>query len=241
MPSFHLSLTPVIDTTKNLLGLFQLPVGKIKIEEQKVLLDEEYMPPCSSINSRYDLLEIHATLEQFYAKMETYSLQIIQKIRQKKQNNELTVVIDKLCDNIIVLTASHLAEIKAISMYQPPVHLFTKLCSFARLVKNTLDYYQGTGKEELINYFTDWGEISQGELEGSIIDLANHQYNHLELKSSIVKILLFTKIMTNLFDKLACLEYLGKRKDVNIFVKEKLVDKEPMPFTKRASFLADGE
>jgi hypothetical protein len=240
MPAFTLSLMPVKESTRNLLGLFQLPVGKLMIGEQKVILDEDYIPPSSSVSSHNDLLEIHAGLEQFYAKMEVYSLQIVQRILQKKQNNDMATIIQKLCEHIIILAASHLTEIKTLSLHQPPVHLVAKLCSFARMFKNTLDCFLGTGKEELINYCTEWSEVSQGELESSITDLANHHYDHLDLNNSIEKISRFTHLISNLFANLARLEYIGKRRDVGIFVKEKVIAREPeTAFAKRRSFLAE--
>ncbi len=233
--AFALSLLPVQDSAINPIGLFQLPVGKIKIEEYKAVLEEEYIPPCTSVSSHYDLLEIHADMEQFYGKLENYSLQIIRKILQKNQNNEMAVIIQKLCDHITLFTASHLADIKMLGLYQPPVYIVSKISSLARLCKNTLDAYIGSGKEELINYCTEWCEM-----ESCMTDVANHQYNHLELNNSFKKAMLFARMMITLFSNLAKLEYIGKRRDAGIFVKEKVVNFEPeVPVKTRKSFLAD--
>lgn len=240
VPALNVSLLPVQHTAKNLIGLFQLPVGRLLVEEQKVLLDGNYIPPCSAISSHVDLLETHASLEQFYAKMELYALQIIQKILQKKQANEMADIVRKLCENITLLTASHLAEIKAISLHEAPVYLLTKPVVMARLFKNILDYYIGSGKEEFINYCTEWCDVSQGELEGSITELANHQYDHLNIDAGIQKLIRFTKVVSQLFGALSRLEYIGKRRDAGIFVKEQAVNSESeTPVRKRGSFLAD--
>lgn len=236
----QLSLVPPQDANRHAMGLFHLPVGRVNVDSQKVMIDEDYIPPCSSVSSHDDLLEIHAALEQFYSKMELYALQIIQKILQKKQVNEMAGIVQKLCENITLFTALQLAEIKTLSLHQPPVHLINKVSSLARLFKNTLDYYVGSGKEELINYCTEWCEVNQGELESSITGLANHQYDHLDLNSSIEQLTRFTKVISGLFANLARLEYIGKRKDAGIFVKEKVVLTETeAPGKKRRSFLAD--
>ncbi len=238
-PAYHLSLIPEDDATKNSLGLFQLPVGKLKIENQKVLLDEEYIPPCSSMSSHYDLMEIHAGLEQFYADMELYSLQIIQKKLVKKNNKELADIIQKLCENITILTASHLAQLKTLSLHKAPVEFVCMVSSFARTIKNTLDHYLGTRKEELINYCTKWCEVSQGELERSITTLSNHQYNHLDLNRSFKKISTFTDIISKLFANLARLDYVGERNDGHIILKEEIIAREPERPFRRNSYLAD--
>lgn len=241
MPAYELSLVPAENGGKNLIGLFHLPVGKLNVDEQRVSLDEDYIPPCSSISSHYELQEVHAGLEQFIGKMELYSLQIIQKILQKKQVNEMAAIVQKLCEHVTLFTASHQAEIKTLSFHQPPVFLINKVSSIARLFKNTLDYYIGSGKEEFLNYCIEWCGVTQGEVEGSITSLSNHQYNHLDVNAGIEKVASFTKIISGLFANLARLEYIGKRKDPGIFVNEKNINKaEPeQPGKKRGSFLAD--
>ena len=240
VPSLFVDLVPVEEVTKNVLGPFQLPVGKMSIDDQRVMLDEDYIPPCSSLSSHPELLEIQAGIEQFYSKMELYSLQIVQKILQKKQSNEMAVIVHKLCENILLFTAAQLAELKAVGTVQPPVYMIGKTSSLARLMKNTLDCFLGTGKEELINYFTEWCNISQGELEGAISQLSNHQYDHMDINDSVDKVSKFTKILSKLFYQLARLEYIGKRKEAGIFVKEDVVKQgQENPAQKRRSFLAD--
>ncbi len=110
------------------------------------------------------------------------------------------------------LTAAQLAELKSVGIVQPPVWLVSKSSAMARLIKNILDTYLGSGKEELVNYFTEWCNISQGELEGAITGLANHQYDHMDINASVDKITVFTRLMSQLFNQLSRLEYIGKRK-----------------------------
>jgi hypothetical protein len=238
--SIELNVLPVEDAGKNQVGLYHLPVGKIRIEDQKVSLDESYIPPCCSVSSHYDLLEVHAGLEQFYGKMELYSLQIIQKIFQKKQVNEMSAIVHKLCEHIMNMTAAQLAEIKTLSLHQPPVYLINKVSSMARVFKNTMDYYIGSGKEEFINYCTEWCGVNQGELESAITNLSNHQYDHLDLNNSIETVTEFTKIISNLFANLSRLDYIGKKKDPGIYVPQNVVNTEMAePPRKRKSFLGD--
>ena len=240
LPSLYLSIIPVAEVVRNVLGPAQLPVGKMTIEAQRVTLDEEYIPPCTSISSHPELLEIQAGLEQFYSKMEVYAQQITQKIIQKKQTNDMSVIVHKICEHISLFTASQLAELKSVGIVQRPVYTVSKVAALARIIKNTLDAYLGSGKEELVNYFTEWCNISQGELEKSIGDLSTIQYDHLDINNSITKVAQFTKTISRLFYQLAKLEYIGKRKEAGIFVKEEVVRTgQETPAQKRRSFLAD--
>jgi len=150
------------------------------------------------------------------------------------------VIVQKLCENILAFTASQLAELKSAGVVCAPVTMITKVSALSRLMKNTIDCYLGAGKEELINYFTEWCNVSQGELERIIIELANHQYDHLDINNSMDKVTEFTKIVSGLFHRLAKLEYIGKRKEAGIFVKEEVIKQGPDgPAPKRRSFLAD--
>jgi hypothetical protein len=191
------------------------------------------------VGSHPELLDIQAGLEQFYSKMEVYALQITQKIVLKKQSNEMSVIVQKLCENISFFTAAQITELKSVGVVQPTVYVVTKIAALARMMKNTLDGFIGSGKEELVNYFTEWCGVKQGELEEAITVLANHQYDHIDINSSIDKVSKFTKIISKLFYQLSRLEYIGKRREAGIFVKEELVNQEGTTPPKRRSFLAD--
>ena len=241
LPLLSVDLVPLEQVTKNVIGPMQLSLGKVVVEDQRVMLEQEYIPPCSSVSSHPELLEIQAGLEQFYGKMELYALQIIQKILQKKQSNDMAVIVQKICEQIAYYTATQLAELKTIGIVQPPVYMVGRVSSLARLIKNVFDFYLGSGKEELVNYIAEWCSISQGDLESAILQLSAHQYNHMDINQSIEKVSQFTKVVSQLFYQLSRLEYIGKRKDAGIFVKEEVINKTvetPAP-KQRRSFLAD--
>lgn len=242
LPLYTIDLLTMEDVTKNKLGDFQLTVGKLMLEEQRLSLDESYVPPCTAINSHADLLDTHAALEEFWSRLETCCLQIMQKILQKKQSNELSIIVQRLCEQLLSYTAVVQAEWKSVGIVQPPVYLAFKTSALARLLKNGLDTWLGSGKEELINYFTDWCNFSQGELEASISGMAGHVYDHLNIPASLNRIAGFTSTISQLFHQLARLEYIGKRKDAGIFVKEEALTPGSVAgpaVQKRRSFLAE--
>lgn len=240
LPRYSLHLLTAEETNINTIGPFQLPISKVIIEGNAVSIDENYIPPCTAVNSHQELLDVHAGLEEFFGKMETLSLQILQKIRIKKQSNDLAEAVGKMCENIIVYTATEFSNFRTTYLFQPPVFMVSSAAGFARLIKNSMDIYVGTIKEELINYFTEWCGIPQTEFEGAITSLCNHQYDHLDINVSLDKALHFTRIISTLFTSLAALDYIGKKREAGIFVKEQLLMPEvEMQAKKRRSFLAD--
>lgn len=241
VPEYSLHLLPVADTNSISLGHFQVPVGKVIIEEQVVRLVENYIPPCTAVNSHPELLEVHAGLEQFFGQMELYVLQIIQKIRQKKQQNELADSINRICEHISMYTATETSNFRLTYLYQPPVLMITAVVGLARMIKNTIDYFTGTSKDELISYCAEWCGVSQDELESSIVKVSNYQYVHTDINDALEKVADFTRIISALFASLARLEYIGKKKEAGIFVKEQVLvpQHEQVVGMKRRSFLAE--
>jgi hypothetical protein len=240
MPSYELQLLPSCQSAKNDIGPYHLVIGRLKYQSGKAFWDEEYIPPCCSVSGHSQLLDAQANIHQFFGQMESWSVQIIQRIMQKKQQNDLALIVQKWCEQVCVYTATTIPGARLLDNLLPPIHLVNTVAGFARLSKNVLDFFNGSGKEEFINYCTEWCDSSQAELEESITTLANHNYDHLDIQDSLQKIRVFTKRVTTLFKNLSHLEYIGKKKDMGIFIKAQVVDPsgEQQP-EKRKSLLAD--
>jgi hypothetical protein len=241
LPQYSLSLMPEEDLQYQRPGLFQLVIGKFFIKEQNILVDQDYIPPCVTSSSHPELIDVFAGMEAFISKMELYCTQIMQKIIQKKQQNELAQIVQRICENMLQYSNSHAMIYRWSMLHESPLHMLSVIASMARVLKNTLDQYLGSGKEELINYFMEWCDLKQGELENLITNLTNHKYVHEDINATVELTANFSKSISTLFHNLSRLEYIGKKRDANIFVKEEVVksDFPEMEIKKRRSFLAD--
>jgi len=211
------------------------------LKENRIEADDNYIPPCTATASHADLMDIYYGLDEFMSKMELYCIQINQKIQQKKQSNDMALIVQRLCDNILQYQNVYFTRFKWTAVHEAPAFMLAQVASMARLVKNSLDVYVNAGKEELMNYFVEWCEINQGTLENVITELGSHKYSHEDINSAVVKVSNYTKIISSLFYKLSRLDYIGKKKDANIFVKEEIInpDTAENATRKRRSFLAD--
>jgi hypothetical protein len=115
--------------------------------------------------------------------------------------------------------------------------MITKLQGLGRIMKNSIDVYTGSGKEELVNYITSWSATTQGDFEIVLADMVDVGYVHHDVNLSLDIVSKFSKIMLSLFKKLDDLDYIGKKSDSNIFVKEEVVAKQDVK--QRRSFLLD--
>lgn len=237
LPKYALGIIANEELEKSSLGSNYITIGKIQVSNGAPQLLLDYIPPCTTIRSHQDLIYIYTEIGVFLTSIEKYSLQVIQKIFQKKQTNELAGMVLSICQNTLNYLSSILPEYMADGMNQSPQQLILKLMSLARLIKNNIDVYKGTGKEELINYLTSWSESTQGNFEKTLEDIIHLEYKHYDLNMSLDLVSQFSKVILSLFKKLDDLDYIGQKSDSNIFVKEEVVAKQEIK--ERRSFLLD--
>ena len=201
---------------------YTLTIGKVGVNGNEVRVDEEYLPPCFTINAHPDLLSLLGEIDQFLGKLETRCLLIIQKIYKKNQQNDISELVQFLCDRIMLYLGQAITNLRWLMVHEQPAHLFASMATLARVLKNTIDLRAGSGKEEMLNYLSEWCDLKQGELESMLSNMATLKFNHYDMNTNISKVVYFVKITDKLFDSLSKLEFIGKRKESGIFVKEEI-------------------
>ncbi|WP_452224803.1 hypothetical protein [Lacinutrix chionoecetis] len=237
LSEYKIDVIPKSEASKQEMGLYHITIGKVALVGEEPVLVEDFIPPCRSIQSHPDLKFTYAELGSFLNQMENYSMHIIQKIYQKKQTNDLAHMVLYLSQKTGEYLNAVIPEFRLKDKYDAPVVMLTKLVSLARVIKSALDVYIGTGKEELLNYLTDWCDLNQGAFENVLIDMIEMEYVHTNINDSLYKTSAFTRLMLSLYKKLNELDYIGKKSDSNIFVKEEIVDN--IEVKNRRSFLLD--
>ncbi len=205
-------------------------VGKLEIRGEKPEIQDDYIPPCTTIKSHLQLMAFFNLTEKFYGQLELDLLSIIKKIKGKGQDSNLAQSVFSLSQNLLNYISTNLSRLHWQVADQPPIFLFEYIATSARVIRNTIDSNTAENKEEMLNYFTNWSELKQGDFEKLLVFCINFEYKHVEILESIEQFTEFIHIMEMLFTKLESLAYIGKKKETNIFVKE---------HKSRRSFLAD--
>ncbi len=209
---------------------YSLTVGKLEVSGGKPIVHDDYIPPCTTINSHIQLVNFFNLTEKFYGQLELDLLSIIKKIKGKGQDTNLAQSVLALAQNLLNFISGNLSGLHWHVANQPPIFLFEYIATSARVIRNTIDSNAAENKEEMLNYFTNWSELKQGDFEKLLVFCINFEYKHIEILESIEQFTEFITIMEMLFTKLESLAYIGKKKETNIFVKE---------HKSRRSFLAD--
>lgn len=221
-------------------GTGSLTVGRIKVSGGECFMDHDYIPPCISVSSHPKLKKLYAEIDRFYSQVELFASQIKQKIRVKKQNNLLSLMVDDMAEKAIFYLGSEINRYRWSVAYAPPLSMFSSVIGLGRILKNCIETYTGCGKEELLNYITEWCNISQGDFESTFFEILNAEYHHHQISSVVLKIDRFTKMIEEMFSILNQLDYIGKKRDGSIFISENPGDRDALIHSKRSqSFLAD--
>ena len=216
---------------------YAMAIGKVSINGNDVRVEDDYIPPCLSIHSHPDLLSLHSELDKYLADIELYCSQIVQKIFKKNQTNEISELVMFLCDRVMLYLGQAITSMRWSMPYEPPATMFAAISTLSRVMKNTIDLRIGSGKDELMNYLSEWCELKQGELETMLSNLANTPFNHNDINKNIQKVVVFVKVTSRLFETLSKLEFIGKRRESGIFVKEESIQQADAQAKARRRFL----
>jgi hypothetical protein len=231
IPEYSVQFIPVEQMNKTGLGDFFLVIGKVIVQDNIPALDKDYVPPCTSVSSSEQLMAFENKLTGFFGRLELDINTIIRKIHTKQQKTPLANSVLVFVDKISEFQALHMTKYRLYLKYLPPVSMFEAISMFAYFLRSTLNALPPENKEELINYFSDWCNLKQGEFEKLMTDIPGLNYNHFEIRSVMSKMMNFIDTMSLLFETLSNLDYIGKRRDTQIYIKEEGKQKK--------SFLAD--
>ena len=227
---YRVSIFPASQVVKEGINPTSIFIGKLFLGQDKHEIADNYIPPCMSLRSHHELMAFYSITEKFFNHLELDLLSIIRKINDKNQDTSLATSVKFLSENLLQYISGQNIKLRWEIPDQAPVYLFEGIAGFARIMRNTIDSNASASKEELLNYFTNWSELKQGDFEKLLVYCINFEYDHNEILNNVEQFNEFIQIMTALFTKLESLAYIGKKKETSIFVKE---DKA------KRSFLAD--
>lgn len=203
-------------------GINHLIIGKIKIANNRADLIEDFIPPCTTVNSHSSLIELHGLINSVFSSLEKNAVSILQKIHQKEQNHKLAIGIRSITESLLSYLNNNLYKLRHILKYEAPIHLVETIAIFARTFKNNIDVNHGSGKDELLNYFVEWCNVNQGQFETLVNDVINVEYNHNDIQAGLEKCFKFVKEINTLYQKLNELDFIGRKPEISIIVKEEI-------------------
>ena len=126
-------------------------------------------------------------------------------------------------DKLYPYLAQQITKVKWEEYDLHPKDILEIIVSFARIFKGSVDVSSPENKEQLFNYFGEWTDLKGGDYEKKFTEIINLKYNHLDVNENLKIVTSFMKIIDRLLTVLTQVDYIGKRRDMGIFVHENAV------------------
>ncbi len=222
----------------------QVPIAKIIKDGNALTVSQSYTPPSKSLSADESLVNFYNTIETFLKTTERHAIQIAQKIKSKDNDNSISDTLFNAVDKIYTYLAQEITHIKLDEYDMTPRKLLGVVISFARLFKNAVDVAPSQNKELLFNYFAEWTDLKGGDYEKLFTTVINQVYKHHDIEENIIIVEDFITVIDKLFTLLTQIDYIGKRRDMGIFVNENALKEDSKSKSKSGgssspSFLAE--
>ena len=248
IPEYTINVVNFQNININDIGNHFLTIGILNLDVENTVIERDFIPPCTSTSSHPNLVLFHNHLNEFWSKLERDIVSIIGKIHIKRQQSTLSSSVHSISLTILNFLSNNIVFHRWYYIHQHPVNMIAMIISLARLLRNSIEVMSHQQKEELINYFTDWCNLRTGEFEDMLYKAINLNFEQENINHTINEISKFLEVLDLLFTTLSGLDYIGKRKQTGIFVKEERsqrnLNNEQSDYSsnhevKRSSFLAD--
>lgn len=216
----------------------QLPIAKIVKDGKTLGTAADYVPPSLTLGAHESLVAFYNETEGFLKMAERNAILIVQKILSKQSDNPIADAMHLVVDKLYVYLAQELTRVKWAAYDLHPKELLAVVVSFARIFKGSADVSSPENKEQLFNYFGEWTDLKGGDYEKMFTDIINKKYDHNDVKQNLKTASAFMVIIDKLLTVLTQVDYIGKRRDMGIFVNENIV-KEKAGKSGGPSFLAE--
>lgn len=219
-PAIELYVMPTGTMNIGKLNAQQLIIGKICKQGQQYKIDTDYIPPCTCMIAHPVLVQYFNKFSLLMDNLETASKEIIAKVRNKDNPSELALNIEMICKNLMCYISTVYFAFRNKGIYWKPVDIAECFSNLAHIFYVSFSFISVTEKEEMLNYFYEWNEISPGTLDTCLSEVLEMQYDHNNINESMKLIESAFDLIVDLWLKLSLLEYIGQHKD-NIIVSDK--------------------
>ncbi len=220
LPSYRLFVMPKGEINISELGSHYLTIGRIRKDAERFMVDADFIPPCTTMKSHPELQEYHAKFGNMFRSLENYSKIIIAKIHNRDNRGELGVHISLICREMLRYLATLQFTYTNKGLYNAPIDVLDSVSSLAHIMYVSFSYLSGTQKEETQKYFYEWSDVTPGSFDEQLADTLEMLYEHTDIRASMVRAYSFMYTLTELWQRLSTLEYIGQHKE-NIVVSER--------------------
>lgn len=223
-PKYELQAVGEHSLNFNQLGAYHLIIGRIKRTGHDISKDERFIPPAVSMIGNEQLKRHYLHIMEQLADMQSLSQQIVQKINFRNQKSPVAQNVKGLCVTMLNYCAHTYFAIRNKVPQEPPVVLIDLIAQLANHILTYVRLLPENEKEELLNYFFEWSDITPVLFTDRLAQIIDINYNHHNNGMYFVHIGEMMRNCIVVLQRLNTLEYIGVKRE-NIVVKEEVLAK----------------
>lgn len=200
--TYHLSIQPIRQIPEEEFGIYHLILGRIIKEDNNYSMNSNYIPPSVMMSSHPDLEKYYELFGKYLNEIEISSQSIIQEIQDKDSDSDLTNNMIFLCEKILIYIAEIRFNYTNRGRFYQPIEIANVFSAFARVCFVFIDSISSEKKEDLLNYFHEWGGIQPKMFLELLSNLEECQYDHQDIRSSMVRIESSLALFSELWSKI---------------------------------------
>lgn len=200
-----------IDTLE--FGNHHLIIGRIRKKGDQYEVDHNYIPPCTSMNAHPELVEYHNKFAHQLIDIEKNARNIIAKIYSRSNETQLAGNIMHVCRDLLSYLSGIYFNYRNKALYMAPVDTINYISTLAHTLYISISTISGPHKEELLNYFYEWSDVTPGSFEDMLARSMQILYEHGNIRTTMLEADILLSTIGELWSKLSQLEYIGQHKE----------------------------
>ncbi|MEN9917574.1 MAG: hypothetical protein RL662_10 [Bacteroidota bacterium] len=218
--NYNLIVKPIGQISTEQLGMNHLVIGRITRIGDRFEVDKSYIPPCTSMSSHPALIAYYEQFGKYLNDIETSSHKMLQKINERENNSSIALNIKLVCEDLLRFISSVYFSYRNKGRFYPPVDTLNVFSSLAHTCFVSIDFIPKKKREEMLQYFYEWGDVTPGNLIDLLSEVLEMTYDHHNIRHMMDRTDKLLSVLSFLWIKLCSLEYIGQHKE-NIVVAEK--------------------
>ena len=207
-----------------------LPIARVVNTAGDLVHDEAYIPPSMMVSSHRGLRDFHRTLVENQRTIERHAFNIRGRLNQHETNTDLANSVGFICDRTLAFLSRDLDHLVVAMEHGTPVELLLYCKRFARTLLHAYELQSGTkGKDALLLYVQEVLGITHGAYTSELSAVLDLDYDHRNIQKRLETATAMLTRQAQLFEQWSGLEYIGKKKQTDVFIAEKTIEVEPEP------------
>lgn len=217
LPSIKLHIVPKNEVNKSFYSQNFLLVAEVCRHGNSYKINQQYIPPVQ-YSACHDgiktfISQLARTLQSIKEDVKLiYSRNVADKRRDTLANNTF-----ELCQAFSAFYDSRIFFIVQVALEQPPIYLMQAVNELANRLSSALQGLSETEREQLLQYFYEWTNVTPSEFITKIESVIGLMYDHTNINQSLQTAGALVTLLSKMFHKMSELEYIGMVRE-NIIV-----------------------